>query len=177
MAPSSGFRSANQLAIIKGDRSNPKWQYMLARQERSFLQDVERAARAFAGVSIDGGSSGLTVSGSGRDGFNMSVVVEAGRYALYFDNWMEEVDSEQIARELFEAALRGDARLKVDLRGGRPWQWTLERLENGSWRTESAVNHVTWRFWGRDSTVYLRNTFPPLVLPPVDSTGKALRPN
>jgi hypothetical protein len=145
---------------------------MLAKQENSFLEEIENSVRGCSGAMMERHPSGLSVSASGPRGFSMSVMVEGGRYTVCFDNWFEEFDCPEAARQTFEAALKGDARLKVDILSGRRWRWTLERRdEGGSWRAESTTGHVIWRFWGRQSSVYLRNAFPPLMLP-VDAAGR-----
>jgi len=134
---------------------------MLARQEDLFLRDVEAAIRKFCGAQAARSHSGVSVKASGPNGFDMTVMVEDGRFALYFDNWVEEFDNDEIARRTFEAALAGEARLRVDTLSGRRWRWTLETLsDDGVWVPESTIGHVTWRFWGRPSSLYLRNTFP-----------------
>jgi hypothetical protein len=133
---------------------------MLARQESLFLQDIEAALGCFAGVQVDRHQSGISVKAAGPHGFDMTVMVENGRYALYFDNWTEDFDCDEIAMRTFAAALAGEARLRVDMLSGRRWRWTLETLdESGRWDPESTIGHVTWRFWGRPSSIYLRNTF------------------
>ena len=145
----------------EGSEVNQERQYMLARQEDLFLRDVEAAIRKCCGVEATRSQSGITVKASGPNGFDMVVMVEDGRYALYFDNWVEEFDNDEIARRTFEAALAGEARLRVDMLSGRRWRWTLETLgEDGQWLPESTIGHVTWRFWGRTSSLYLRNSFP-----------------
>lgn len=138
---------------------------MLAKQEDLFLRDINAAIRRCAGARVERYPSGLSVKGSGPNGFDMTVMIEDGRYALYFDNWAEEFESDEIARRTFEAALSGEARLRVDLLSGRSWRWTLEMLdENSNWVPESTIGHVIWRFWGRPSRMYLRNDFPRLIL-------------
>jgi hypothetical protein len=148
---------------------------MLAKDHHPFLQEMEAIARGYAGANVERLPSGLAVKGSGPDGFDMAIVVEDGRYALYFDNWAEEFECDEIARRLLEAALKGDARLRVDLLSGRRWRWTLEMLdESGYWLPESTISHVIWRFWGRHSSVYLRNAYTPLA-PPSDVAESGIR--
>jgi hypothetical protein len=171
MAIPLGVGLANQSQVVEGDRSSHGQQSMLAEQENAFLQEIENSARDRAGAMVERHPSGLTVSASGPRGFSMSVMVENGRYVVYFDNWFEEFDCPETARQMFEAALKGEARLKVDMLSGRRWRWTLERRDDaGTWHTESTTGHVIWRFWGRQSSVYLRNAFPPLMLP-TDAAG------
>ena len=90
----------------------------------------------------------------------MAIIVEEERVSLAFDEWVEEFDDADVARRIFAAALDGTARLKVDLLAGRPWRWTLERLDqSGDWVPESTIGRVTWRIWGLPSVAYLRNNF------------------
>jgi hypothetical protein len=147
---------------------------MLAKQEDLFLRDLESAARECAGATVKRYPSGLSVKSSGPDGFDMAVIVEDGHYSLYFDNWAEELENGEIAREMFEAALKGNARLRVDMLSGRRWRWTLEKKdEDGSWLTASTTGHVLWRFWGRQSSIYLRNAFPKHPLPTVHAASSS----
>lgn len=134
---------------------------MLAPEEHAFLQRIAIAVSDCVGATAAQFPSGLAVKASGADGFDMTVMIEGGRYALYFDNWTEEFVSGEAAWRMFEAALSGDARLRVDTLSGRRWRWALERRdETGHWIEESAVSHVIWRVWGEREMVYLRNTFP-----------------
>ena len=134
---------------------------MLARQDQSFFQDIELAIGSCAGAQMARFPNGISVMASGPGGFDMAVVVEDGRYALYFDNWTEEFVSDEAARRTFEAALAGTARLRVDTLAGRRWRWTLETLDDtGRWVAESTIGHAIWRFWGQQASFYLRNSFP-----------------
>jgi len=131
---------------------------MLAHRERLFIDDLDSAIRLQCGREPCRLANGLVVQPSGPEGFGLTVIADAGRYALYFDGWAEEFGSDEIVRRLVLAALSGDVRLRVDLLGGRRWRWTLESLDaNGAWQPESTLSHVTWRFWGARETQYLRN--------------------
>lgn len=146
---------------------------MLAQRNEVFLQTIENTIDLCVGAQVGRLASGFLVKASGPNGFDMTIMIEDGRYALYFDNWAEEFDCEHVARQTFEAALHGRARLRVDALAGRSWRWTLERLDaNGNWIAESTLGHVTWRFWGRRSSLYLRNDFP-LSLPSGGPVAKA----
>lgn len=134
---------------------------MLARQAQAFLQEIEVAIGRCAGAEVSRTATGISVRGSGPHGFDMAIMVEDERYAVYLDNWTEEFASDELARRTFEAALAGKARLRVDTLAGRQWRWTLETLDlSGRWVPESTVGHAVWRFWGRQASYYLRNTFP-----------------
>lgn len=133
---------------------------MLARPDHEFLQSVEIALSACTGVQVTRFATGVTVKSSGPDGFDITVMAEDGLYILQFDNWTEEFLTEEPALRTFAAALAGEARLRVDTLGGRRWRWTLEiRDRDGQWRPESTIGHVTWRLWGRQASLHLRNAF------------------
>ncbi len=133
---------------------------MLARPEELVLDDISRTLLPWCGARIERSASGISVDVSDPRGFDMAIVVEGDRITLAFDEWVEEFFDVDYARHIFGAALDGTARLKVDLLSGKPWRWTLERLDQfGEWVPESTIGHVTWRIWGRSSVVYLRNNF------------------
>ncbi len=96
----------------------------------------------------------------------MTVIVEEGRCALFFEDWFEEFGCNEMALRTFADALSGDVRLRVDMLSGRRWRRTLETFDDaGEWVPQSTISHVIWRFWGRKSAVYLRNTFVAPSLP------------
>jgi hypothetical protein len=133
---------------------------MLGRAEQAFLQRIQLATSGCVGATLVRFPAGVSVKASSPGGFDMTVMIEGGKYTLYFDNWIEEFVSSEAARRTFEAALSGEARLRVDTLSGRRWRWTLERLDDaGRWVPESSVAHVIWRFWGHRTTVHLRNSF------------------
>ena len=97
---------------------------MLARREQLFLQDIENTLRRFTGAQVTRYATGIMIKAAGAKGFDMSVMVDDGRYALYLDNWTEEFECDDLARRTLEAALTGEARLRVDALSGRAWRWT-----------------------------------------------------
>jgi hypothetical protein len=124
------------------------------------LQNIEAEIRRYPGAEVTRFPGGFSVKASGVDGFNVTVVVEERRCALYFEDWFEEFGCKEMALRTFAAALSGDARLRVDMLSGRRWRWTLETFDDaGQWVPQSTISHVIWRFWGRKSTILLRNTF------------------
>ena len=136
---------------------------MLAREEDLFLDDLRSTLLQWSDTRVARSPSSVSVSASDTHGFDMAIVVDEGRFTLAFDEWVEEFDDADLARQIFAAALDGTARLRVDMIADRKWRWTLERLDEqaGEWVPESTIGHVAWHFWGRPSVVYLRNTFKP----------------
>ena len=155
--------------------SRDERQSMPPKNDDLFLPGLDEALSAYLGVAVKRYPNGLTVAAPSPSGFEMTAMVSDAGYALYFDNWVEEFESSEIALQIFTEALKGKARLKVDLLAGRRWRWTLERLNDaGEWFAESTTDHVIWRFWGRQSTIYLRNAFP---LRPGSADGGIRRAN
>lgn len=134
---------------------------MIAGLVDHFLDDLDQSVSRYLGATSVRAPSGITVAASGRRGFDMALLVVHGECTLCFDGWKETFSDIEQVRGLFEAALRGTARLKVDTLSGKPWRWTLERLDEADqWIAESTIGHPTWRFWGEVGSVYLRNVFP-----------------
>lgn len=133
---------------------------MATERDDAFLDSLESTARMFLGAAPVRQMRSLSVKSGGAGGFEMSAMAANGRYALTFGGWGEEFESPEAARDYFEAALRGEARLRLETLGGRPWRWTLERLnQDGQWVPQSTITHAIWRFWGRRETRYLVNAY------------------
>jgi hypothetical protein len=137
---------------------------MLARREQVLLEELALVCARCPGVEVVRAPTGITLSASGPEGFDMALLIDDRRYVLTFDQWQEAFDDAAAARRLLEAALAGSARLRVDLIAGHRWRWTLERLQgSGTWTAESTITHPVWRLWGRRETAYLRNAYPLLA--------------
>jgi hypothetical protein len=149
---------------VIGDEGEPS--FAPAQPGSSFFRDLEDSARAYAADGLQRFVDGFSVSASGPAGFDMWLTAEKGCYTLRFDDWIEEFECAETAREIFEAALRGEARVRIDMLADQRWRWTLERRDaSGTWLPESTLSRAIWRFWGRETTIYLRNEFPE-TLPP-----------
>ncbi|MGE0698122.1 MAG: hypothetical protein AB7O57_03425 [Hyphomicrobiaceae bacterium] len=104
----------------------------------------------------------MRVDASGSDGFKIALYTDGASFAVSLGEWSEEFLDSDEALQLFEAAMSGEARLRVTCLASRRWRWTLERRgEDGRWVPYSTVGHVVWRFWGRQSVELLSNDFVP----------------
>lgn len=153
-------RSANLSRHGLGDETRKEHPRMLARRETIFLEEIGSEIASWVGTRVALSASGLTVTASHPNGFDMSILVTGNHYVVAFDEWSEEFEDAEEARHIFLAAVEGTARLRVEMLSGRKWRWTLERLaKSGDWIPESTIGHVIWRFWGKASVVCLRNGF------------------
>ncbi len=133
---------------------------MLVRREQLFLEELAELLRLCSGAQVVSTPSGLSIGAANADGFDMAVTVFDGQYVLTFDRWEETFSDVGYVKSLFEAAVRGDARLRVDTLAGKRWRWTLERRRNeDEWIAESSIGHPIWRFWGKPEATFLRNEF------------------
>jgi len=132
----------------------------LSATNQLFLRELEARLARFRDVDRARSANSLSVAASGPDGFAIAMIVGDGGFTLRFDGWQETLHDTAQARALFQAALSGEARLRVDTLAGRRWRWTLELLRSdGRWAPESTLGHPTWRLYGRSGVVYLRNSF------------------
>jgi hypothetical protein len=127
---------------------------------RPVLDRLERESQDFDVTKVVRDRAGLSIAAASQHGFDMSLTVTESCGIVAFDRWEQTFDNPQEASELFSAAMRGDARLCIDVLGGRRWRWTLERRDAaGNWLAESTVGQPVWRFWGKPEVIYLRNTY------------------
>ncbi len=91
----------------------------------------------------------LSIPAAGDDEFSIRLSRSGGVWILCFDSWHEDFHDRASAIQLIQDALSGRVRLRIDRIGGRPFKWTVERLEgDGRW-IELYVSGV-WRFgWSR----------------------------
>ncbi|MEZ5854849.1 MAG: hypothetical protein R3D67_08935 [Hyphomicrobiaceae bacterium] len=133
---------------------------MLVRREQLFLEELAGFLDLCGGAEIVTTPTGIVVGAAGADGFDIALTVVDGQFVLSFDRWEETFGDADYVKSLFAAALRGDARLRVDTLGGKRWRWTLECRRNGEdWIAESSMGVPIWRFWGKPDVIFLRNDY------------------
>jgi hypothetical protein len=83
---------------------------------------------------IETGPNCVTVHDVSGTGFNVSLLRTQSHWVVFFDGWHDEFQDLPSALRLCAEALAGDLRLRVDLSGGKPWRWTVERQAGeGRW--------------------------------------------
>ena len=133
---------------------------MLVRREQLFLEELAESLVLCRGAQIVTTPTGLVVGASGADGFDIALGAVEGEYVLSFDRWEETFTDSAYVKSLFQAALRGDARLRIDTLAGKRWRWTLECRRSGEdWIAESSIGVPIWRFWGKPDVIFLRNQY------------------
>ena len=134
---------------------------MLASESRQIFAGIEQMAAACPNANLERGVHRVRIAAASPAGFDMSLAVDEFTVQLTFDRWwLDFARNDYRAIELFEQALTGDARIRVDAIGAKPWKWTLERrLSPNTWVAEQSVGALCLRFWGERTVTYLQNDF------------------
>lgn len=136
---------------------DPRIQALRERDPLGYLQaQLRRRLQANVPVTVDGDL--VLIPRQSNDGPDVSVLVSGHRCTVAIGPWYEDMPSLDMALEYVTRAVDGAMRVRIDTLGGKPWKYTLERLESGSWVEESAVVLPRVTFWKRDVTTrYLQN--------------------
>ncbi len=140
---------------------------MLAIDSRQFFAQVEQVVTACPRATLERGIASIRVPAAppqgvkGNAGFDIRVTFDDRVCRLTFDRWsLEFARNDHGAMELFEHAMHGDVRLRIDSVDGNPWWWTLERhTSDKGWVSVQSMGFLNLRFWGKKSVTYLQNDF------------------
>ena len=134
---------------------------MLASESRQIFAQIEQMVALCPKADLLRGVHRLLIPALSPAGFDMSIAIDDYTVHLTFDRWwLHFARNDQAAIELFEQALHGDVRIRVDAIGGNPWNWTLERrLSPCTWVAEQSVGALRLRFWGARTVTNLQNDF------------------
>lgn len=131
---------------------------MLAAESLLLMEALERLVAGIDGAEIQRGPSSARISTKCSDSFDIWVGFDAQGFAVKLDSAVLEGLRREQALEFVEEALEGKIRIKVDAVGGKPWQWTVERLApNGQWAAESVTGRIAFRWWRQETTAYKLN--------------------
>jgi hypothetical protein len=128
----------------------------------SAIETIKQKLRAYPDLKFSEGANRITIHPASEDGFAVSLEVRQNTFAVSFEGWHEEFQSEDEALNCFAFGLASECRLRVELRGRMPVRWTVEHLEEGEWREDSTVGLIFTPFWRRRRVVYLRNDIVPV---------------
>lgn len=137
---------------------DPRIQALREHDPLGYLQaQLRRRLRANIPVSVEGDL--VLIPRQSSEGPDVSVLVSGHRCTVAIGPWYEDMPSLDMALEYVTRAVDGAMRVRIDTLGGKPWKYTLERLESGSWVEESAVVLPRLTLWKRDVTTrYMQNT-------------------
>ena len=99
----------------------------------------------------------ISVPPESSEGFEVTIRESGDNHIVSFDGWHEEFSDSTDAINCFGFGLTNRCRLKVDLKGSRPYRWTMQYFEHESWNDDSVVGLLAFQFWQRSSVQYLQN--------------------
>ena len=134
---------------------------MLASESRQIFAQIEEMAAACPQAELERGVHRFRIAAASPTGFDMSLAVDEFTVELTFDRWwLHFARNDHRAIELFEQALTGDVRIRIDAIAGKPRNWTLERrLSPNTWMAEQSVGVLRLWIWGERTVTYLQNDF------------------
>lgn len=101
----------------------------------------------------------ITVSAKSGDGFDVWFSVDDDEYTVGFEGWHQHFEKDEVedALSCFAFGLSNECRLKVVSRGGTPYKWAMEAMEDGKWVTYSTTALLWAPFWRKKAVNYLSN--------------------
>ena len=123
------------------------------------LEKIREKLSAHPELLVRDEGESLTITASQPHGFDVSFAQDDDGYVVSFGPWHEHFSQSDAdsALECFAFGLSENSRLRVHSRGGVDYRWTLEALEDGSWRTYSTTCLLLFPYWRRRNVRYLQN--------------------
>lgn len=99
----------------------------------------------------------IAVEPANKDGFPVEFTVETNGYIVNLGGWHEYFESVDSALNCFAFGLSEMCRLKIISSGRRPYKWTIQSWENGTWVDDSTVGLLFFAFWRKPRISYQQN--------------------
>ncbi len=127
----------------------------------NILDRIKEKLQKYPHVQYEATKNSITVLPSSEAGFDVSLYVAEHDsdepFAVYYNGWHEDFDTEEEALECFALGLSSESRLKETARGGEAYKWTMEFRQDGEWHHGGTTALIFVRFWNRKSQRYLQN--------------------
>ena len=124
----------------------------------SMFDEILATLEKYPQARYEKSDNSIRVIPSLREGFE--VVLEEvweNHFSVSFDHWHEDFYTLQEAVDCFLLGLSNRCRIKVESKGGAPFRWTVECLDDSQWRERSSNSVWTHRFMSPVTTAYLQN--------------------
>ena len=90
--------------------------------------------------------------------FDVSLHIDEEEYTVCFgDGWHEHFSSEEEALRCFFYGLTDKYRMKILIRGGKPYRWIVETFDEGNWEFVSSTGLLFFPFWRKKEVKILQN--------------------
>ena len=122
------------------------------------IDDIEQRLTKVPQAKYKRKNNSITVDPLDSDGFEVTLERHApDSYTIYFNGWHENFETDEEALNVFAGGLSSECRLKEYRRGGLPYRWTLESIENGKWIEQSTTGLIFFPFWMKLEIRVLQN--------------------
>jgi len=122
------------------------------------FDEITEKLKKYPGAKCKIGEDFVRVLPGTSDGFEVLIEqIWENHFTVSFDGWHEEFFDYEKALACFLLGLSNRCRLKIQEKGGSPFQWTLECLEGADWRPMSSTQHLIHQFWKPPVITYLQN--------------------
>jgi hypothetical protein len=126
------------------------------------FDDVRKRLKSHPEMRFEEHEKSIKIFPRDESGFSVSLVQSNQRFTVtYGDGWHEDFRSALEALDCVGLGLSEDCRLKIEMAGRYPYEWTMEYFFNGSWVPASTTGVVLFPYWRRRKTVYRQNHFTP----------------
>jgi len=130
------------------------------------FDDIVEVLKRNSSIQSEIGPRHIRVPATDPSGFEVRILqMGHGSYVVWFDGWHEEFDDCSEAVRCFAFGLSSNCRLKVLLKGGMRYRWTVERKTDEQWIEDSTTGLLLFPFWRRTTVTYLANRAGDLGLP------------
>ncbi|HKQ96512.1 MAG TPA: hypothetical protein VJV75_01425 [Candidatus Polarisedimenticolia bacterium] len=131
----------------------------------SLVQQLEERLREYPHVHYTRTRHSIRIAPADRNGFSVRAI-EPGfgprrRYRVRFEGWHGAFKTEREALDFVLFGLSPACRLRVARRGGRPYEWIVECLEDAHWRVAGMSARLFYRYWSRIEVLYYQNRLTP----------------
>ena len=122
------------------------------------FDEITEKLKKYPGAKCKIGEDFVRVLPGTSDGFEVLIEqIWENHFTVSFDGWHEEFFDYEKALACFFMGLSNRCRLKIQEKGGSPFQWTLEHLDGADWRPMSSTQHLIHQFWKTPVVTYLQN--------------------
>lgn len=124
----------------------------------STIDNIRERLKKHPALKVRYSDNAVTIEPQAPNGFSVSLEESHGKYTVSFDGWHEEFDTAEEALDCFALGLSDQCRLRVELKGGVAYRWTLEFLVKGAWMEDSTTGSLLYPFWMQRQVIFRQNS-------------------
>ncbi len=124
------------------------------------LATIRRILRRRNDLTFVDETNTIVVPTSSSDGYEIAIRREPpGFYHVWLGGWHDDVDFADEAVEWFTLGLVKTTRLRIDYRGSFAYRWSVEILEDASWKFRTGLMIPPIIFWRKRRSEFFHNDY------------------